>query len=120
MELETGAKILEFYRNQEQNLSTFKTLEELIDEELEKAKSFPVDKPVGVPSRNYVCEPFELMKTGGVWLGAVRTYIQHNFIDGDRLNWSSEEELRPHITMKQLQEIAAYVAASVYKEVSKP
>lgn len=46
MEIKTGAEILSEYRNQEQNLSTFKALEELIDEELEKAKSFPLDKPV--------------------------------------------------------------------------
>lgn len=89
----------------------------LIKKEIDE--SIPMQLPVGVPSRNFVCEPHELMKTGGVWLGAVRTYIQSHFIDGDRMCWSSKEELRPHITMDQLQEIAAVVAASVYKEVSK-
>lgn len=74
--------------------------------------------PVILPKRNHIDDPFELMKTGGMWLGTIRTYIQHNFIDGDRLTWNSEEELRPHITMKQLQEIAAHVAASVYKEIN--
>jgi len=46
MELKTGKQLLAEYNRQENVIGKFVTLEEMIDQELERAKSFPLDKPV--------------------------------------------------------------------------
>jgi hypothetical protein len=50
----------------------------------------------------------ELLKKGGSWLGEARSYLQWNVPNGDRVIWGSQEPV--HITVKQIEELAAHVA----------
>ena len=49
----------------------------------------------------------ELLEKGGSWLGAVRDWIKWHCINGDRITWNSDEVLKPSLTVKKLEEIAA-------------
>ena len=51
--------------------------------------------------------------------GIHNSYIQTNFINGSDVTWGSSEVLHPNVTVRQIEELASYVAASVYKKVSE-
>ena len=48
--------------------------------------------------------------SGGEWLGAVRTWIQWNCVNGDRVTWGSNENLIVPITVKRLEDAAGDAA----------
>jgi hypothetical protein len=59
---------------------------------------------------------------GGNWLGAVRTWIQWNCINGDSVTWGSNDELRAPITVKRLEDAAseaAYAAIEPFFDIEK-
>jgi hypothetical protein len=55
-----------------------------------------------------------LIKTGGPWLGAVRSWIQSNCINGDSVTWNSSDvlQLRRSLTVAVVEEIAAIAVAA--------
>jgi hypothetical protein len=59
---------------------------------------------------------FDLLKQGGEWLGAARRWLQWNTHNGDRVTWGSEEVLHPPLTVRQVEELAAHVAAATLNE----
>jgi hypothetical protein len=63
--------------------------------------------------------PCELSKKGGKWLGAARSWLQSNTHNGDRVTWGSSETLVPHLTVKDVEDLAAHVAAAAINEVMK-
>jgi len=66
-----------------------------------------------------LADPFYLQKKGGSWLSEVRSYIQNNFINGSDVTWGSNEVLNPSITVKQLEEMASFIAAETYKDARR-
>ena len=48
--------------------------------------------------------------SGGNWLGAVRNWIKWHCINGDSVTWSSNDELRPRITVKNIEDAAGEAA----------
>lgn len=59
---------------------------------------------------------YELEKTGGKWLAAARNWLQCHRINGSSVIWGSGEVLRPHFTVKDIEELAAAVAAAAINE----
>lgn len=55
---------------------------------------------------------FEVLNEGGAWLGALRSRIQSKFINGDSVTWGSNELLRPQVTVRDLEELAAAAVAA--------
>lgn len=47
---------------------------------------------------------------GGSWLGAVRSWIQWNCVNGDSVTWDSNDELRSPVTVKRLEDAAGDAA----------
>jgi len=68
-------------------------------------------------------EKYQLKKSGGKWLGAARSWMQWNCRNGDRVIWGSDEELqgkrRAHLTVADVEDLAAEVAAAVINEYMK-
>ena len=62
---------------------------------------------------------FELLKEGGEWLGAARNWIKWHCINGSHVTWGSREELLPHLTVADVEEIASEVAASALADLAK-
>lgn len=58
----------------------------------------------------------ELMKLGGKWLGAARTWLQWHTINGDRVTWNSGDEIQPTMTVRMVEELAADVAAAAMNQ----
>lgn len=60
----------------------------------------------------------EFRDAGGSWLGTVRNWIQCNCINGERVNWGSNDELKLNRiwSPKVLEEIALRVAHTQYEE----
>ena len=54
----------------------------------------------------------QLLREGGAWLGAVRSYIQRRFLNGEEVKWGTHDELKPVATVKHFEEAAAEVAAT--------
>jgi hypothetical protein len=63
--------------------------------------------------------PCELKRKGGKWLGTARSWMQSNAYNGDRVIWGSSEVLVPHMTVKDLEDLAAHVAAAAINEERK-
>lgn len=63
--------------------------------------------------------PCELYKKGGKWLGAARSWLQSNTHNGDRVTWGSLDILEPHLTVRQMEDFAAHVAAAAINEDRK-
>ena len=63
--------------------------------------------------------PCELSRKGGKWLGAARSWLQSNTNNGDRVTWGSNDIIQPHLTVKQIEDLAAHVAAAVMNEQNK-
>lgn len=61
--------------------------------------------------------PHELLaKRGGDWLGAVRSYVQRKFRNGNDVTWGSLDVLEPHVTIRQMEEAASEAAAAAFNE----
>lgn len=56
----------------------------------------------------------DLLRQGGEWLGVARSWLQWHTRNGSRVAWGSNTALEPPLTVRQVEELAAYVAASVY------
>lgn len=52
-------------------------------------------------------------KQGGDWLAAARSWLQWNTINGSIVLWGSDDEVRPPMTVRQVEEMAAKVAQAV-------
>ena len=59
----------------------------------------------------------KLAKKGGAWLGTARSYLQHHVRGGDTYEWGSENII--HMSMRQVEEMAAEVAAAAIIEHEK-
>lgn len=55
-------------------------------------------------------------RSGGAWLGAARTWMQENKINGSDVRWGSNELLRPGVTVREIEQLAARVAAAAINE----
>lgn len=62
---------------------------------------------------------FELMQSGGSWLGAVRSGITWLGGNGDRVTWGSDTELKPALTVCKVEELAARAAAAAHNDALK-
>jgi hypothetical protein len=63
---------------------------------------------------------FELLRRGGEWLGAARAWLQRRKHNGSDVTWGSDEELRPSMTAREVEELAAEVAATLWTEGAPP
>jgi len=61
----------------------------------------------------------ELMKKGGEWIGAARSWLQHHKLNGSRVTWGSSEELQPPMTVKDVEDVALHAAAAERDRVSR-
>jgi hypothetical protein len=63
----------------------------------------------------------EFTKSGGAWLGATRSWIQWNCINGDTVTWGSDEilKLKRNFTPAVVEEIAAQAVDAAFPEVDK-
>ena len=59
----------------------------------------------------------ELKKQGGKWLGAARTWIQRNFLNGSTVTGGSMDFLNPRVTVRDIEDLAAIVAATAINEM---
>lgn len=67
-------------------------------------------------------ELHEFKKKGGEWLGAARTWIQWNCINGSHVTWNSDEALRTThgpLNVKDVESIAAEAAHAAIKEIEE-
>jgi hypothetical protein len=58
---------------------------------------------------------FELLsevKKGGKWLGETRNWLQWNTKNGDSVTWNSDDEIRPPLTVRQVEDLAAHAVAA--------
>jgi hypothetical protein len=64
----------------------------------------------------------DLLRRGGEWLGATRRWIQSRCLNGAQVTWGSNDELRPTMTARDIEEVAAHAAAAAYndKRTQKP
>lgn len=53
-----------------------------------------------------------VLQQGGEWLGAVRSWAQWNKTNGSDVTWGSDQELRPSMTIGQLEDAAAHAVAA--------
>lgn len=61
--------------------------------------------------------PCELSRKGGKWLGAARSWLQSNTRNGDHVTWGSREMIEPQLTIRELEDFAAHVAAAAINEM---
>ena len=59
------------------------------------------------------------LKGGGKWLGAARSWIQSHTNNGDRVTWGSLDRLTPYLTVRDMEDFAAHVAAAAINEDRK-
>lgn len=55
-------------------------------------------------------------RSGGAWLAAARSWMQANKINGSDVLWGSSEVLRPSVTVREIEQLAACVAAAAINE----
>lgn len=58
----------------------------------------------------------ELADKGGQWLSEAREWMQWNMKNGSEVTWGSNDELKPHLTVYQVENLASYVAAAAINE----
>jgi hypothetical protein len=60
----------------------------------------------------------ERLKNGGDWLGATRNWVQWKRRNGSQVTWGSNDVLLPHMTIKDVEEVAleAAIAAILGEE----
>jgi hypothetical protein len=56
--------------------------------------------------------PSELLKEGGPWLSAARTWLQWNKINGSDVIWGSDDAIKPTMTVRDCEELAAAAVAA--------
>lgn len=61
--------------------------------------------------------PYDILAEGGKWLGALRVRIQSMCRNGDTVTWSSDDVLVPHLTVAQVERLAATAVYADRKEV---
>lgn len=61
--------------------------------------------------------PSDLERKGGDWLGAARSWIQQNRINGSTVTWGSPQQVRPNMTVKDIEDLAAHVAAATMNAI---
>jgi len=74
------------------------------------------NKPIKKERALIACD---LSRKGGKWLGAARSWLQSNTNNGDRVTWGSHDILEPHLTVRQMEDFAAHVAAAAINEDRK-
>ena len=55
-------------------------------------------------------DKYNFKKSGGSWLGAVRTWMQWNCNNGDSVTWGSDDELKGYNSVKRLEDAAGDAA----------
>ena len=61
----------------------------------------------------------EYIKYGGKWLAAARNWIQCKCRNGSAVTWGSGDVLEPHINVRQVEELAAWVADAANREADE-
>ena len=59
---------------------------------------------------------YELMSEGGQWLAKAREQMQHKFVNGDTVEWGSQQVLKGRLTVKDFEEMAAHIAYAAIVE----
>ena len=59
----------------------------------------------------------EYTQNGGVWLAAARTWLQWHKHNGDTVTWGSHDELKPAMTVVDVECVAKAVAEAVIKDL---
>lgn len=84
--------------------SAFTHLAQLIDEELKRERNkLSADRERVTAG--------ELLRQGGEWLGAARNWIQWHRRNGSDVTWGSNDVLEPPMTVANVEDLAAEVAA---------
>jgi hypothetical protein len=58
----------------------------------------------------------ELLRQGGEWLGAARSWMQRQARNGERVTWGSDDVLETSLSVRDVEELAADVAAAAMRE----
>lgn len=58
---------------------------------------------------------FDLMKRGGEWLGAARSWLQRHARNGDRVTWGSDDTIEHRFSVREIEDMAAEVAAAAMR-----
>lgn len=59
-----------------------------------------------------------MLRKGGGWLGAARSWIQWTFLNGSDVTWGSDDHLRGReLTVQDVESLASQVAAAVVDEL---
>jgi len=58
----------------------------------------------------------DLKRKGGTWLGAAREWMQRKKLNGSSVTWNSDDELRPTMTVRDVEDLAAHVAAALIND----
>lgn len=58
-------------------------------------------------------------KMGGPWLGAVHSYVQRKFNNGEWVRWGTNDVLEPSVTIRQMEEVAAIAVDATFPEIDK-
>ena len=66
-----------------------------------------------------ICSVYSVMREGGSWLAAVRTWIQSNAINGESVDWGSNDVVKADFTVRNLEELAAAVVAADRNEQNR-
>lgn len=61
-------------------------------------------------------QPYQLLKRGGRFLGAARSWIQWHKHNGSDVTWGSRDELSPPMTVREVEDLAAEVASAHEEE----
>lgn len=71
------------------------------------------DKRKKVTKTNF----YDVLNRGGKWLGAVRSYMQSRFRNGDQVTWGSQQILEgAPLVVKDVEEIGARAVAAYINE----
>lgn len=76
----------------------------------------PAGEPVANGER---IASYELLRRGGEWLGVAREWVKWHKRNGDRVTWGSSDELQPPMTIREVEELAAEVAASAHSTLAE-
>lgn len=68
--------------------------------------------------RNRDLTKFEILKTGGEWLGAARNWIQWNCSNGSDVTWGSHDRLKidKSLTVSDIENFAARIAIATLEQ----
>jgi len=63
--------------------------------------------------------PAYLLRSGGSWLAAARAWLQRHKKNGDTVTWGSDEALRPAMTAKEIESVAAEAVAEMMQALHR-